>query len=57
MVVENNELRAELNAIQMATPGSRMEEIVKENQTLKTRNGELMIKCSELEDEKKKLKD
>jgi hypothetical protein len=34
-----------------------MDELVAENQRLKTRNGELLIKCSDLDDDNKKLKD
>ena len=57
MVDENNELKAELKRVREATPGARMEELVAENQRLKTRNGELLIKCSDLDDDKKKLQD
>jgi len=55
MVDENNELKAEMERLRLSTPGTRMEELVKENQGLKARNGELLIKCSDLEDDKKKL--
>lgn len=52
MVDENNELRAELESTRLATPGARMEELVKENHRLKVRNGELLIKSSNLEEDK-----
>lgn len=55
MVDENNDLKKELESLRLATPGSRMEALVKENQHLKARNGELLLKCSNLEDDKKKL--
>ena len=57
MVDENNELKAELIKQQSLNTDEKTEELAKENARLRKRNGELLIKSSDLEDETKKLKD
>ena len=57
MVDENNELKAELVKQQSLNTDEKTEELAKENARLRKRNGELLIKSSDLEDETKKLKD
>ena len=57
MVDENNELRAEMAKQASMNQDEKSEKLAEENARLRKRNGELLIKSSDLEDETKKLKD
>ena len=57
MVDENIELKRELEETRKMNVDQKAEEMAKENARLRKRNGELLIKSSDLEDENKVLKD
>jgi hypothetical protein len=54
---ENKDLREDLERMKSMTYEDRMKEAVDENKRLRRRNGELIIKVSELEDQIENLKD
>jgi len=57
MVDENNDLRAELTKQRTYNTDEKTEALAEENARLRKRNGELLIKSSDLEDSNAKLKD
>jgi hypothetical protein len=53
---ENRDLREDLDRLKSLTYEDRMKEMVEENQRLRRRNGELIIKMSDMEDQMRDLK-
>ena len=53
---ENNDLREDLQRQKSLTYEDRMKEVIEENARLKRRNGELIIKMSDIEDQLESLK-
>jgi len=54
---ENKDLREDLERAKSLTYEERMKDIMEENQRLRRRNGELIIKCSDLELEMVQVKE
>lgn len=53
---ENKDLREDLERQKSLTYEDRMKEVMEENHRLRRRNGELIIKCTDLEEDIEKLK-
>lgn len=49
LMEENKDLKEDLERLKSLTYEDRMKQILEENQQIRRRNGELLIKCTELE--------